>query len=107
MHRTGAVNPGMSASRLTAGLGRNAAVLLHAIKFFSILLVKNVFGRYDAATTGALLRDHLQELGAVYIKLGQALALRYDVFPVRFCEELFKLLDNVEPFDSSTAVAIL
>lgn len=44
------------------------------------------------------LRLALEELGATWIKLGQALALRYDLLPADYCNELFKLLNQVVPF---------
>jgi ubiquinone biosynthesis protein len=44
------------------------------------------------------LRRALEELGATWIKLGQALALRFDLLPAAYCEELFKLLNEVAPF---------
>jgi predicted unusual protein kinase regulating ubiquinone biosynthesis (AarF/ABC1/UbiB family) len=39
-----------------------------------------------------------QSLGGAWIKLGQMLALRYDLLPTAYCDELFKLLNQVEPF---------
>ncbi len=44
------------------------------------------------------LRLALQELGGTWIKLGQVLALRFDLLPQEYCYELFKLLNEVKPF---------
>ena len=44
------------------------------------------------------LRLALEALGGAWIKLGQMLALRYDLLPVAYCDELFKLLNEVAPF---------
>jgi predicted unusual protein kinase regulating ubiquinone biosynthesis (AarF/ABC1/UbiB family) len=44
------------------------------------------------------LRLALEELGATWIKLGQALAMRYDLLPASYCHELFQLFNEVAPF---------
>jgi ubiquinone biosynthesis protein len=44
------------------------------------------------------LRRALEELGGTWVKLGQTLALRYDLLPPDYCHELFNLLNQVEPF---------
>lgn len=43
----------------------------------------------------ARLRYALEELGPVFVKLGQILATRKDLFPIRFTKELEKLRDDV------------
>lgn len=48
-----------------------------------------------------LLRETLQNLGSVFIKFGQLLALRPDFLPLSYCQELFYLLENVPPFSYS------
>lgn len=45
-----------------------------------------------------LLRQTLENLGAVYVKLGQFLALRPDFLSPVYSQELFFLLENVPPF---------
>jgi ubiquinone biosynthesis protein len=44
------------------------------------------------------LRLAFESLGGAWIKLGQMLALRFDLLPVAYCDELFKLLNQVGPF---------
>lgn len=44
------------------------------------------------------LRLAFESLGGAWIKLGQMLALRFDLLPVAYCNELFKLLNRVAPF---------
>src|SRR4051794_39914915 len=44
------------------------------------------------------LRKALGDLGAGFSKLGQLLALRFDLLPPAYCYELFNLLDAVPPF---------
>ncbi|MDQ6805329.1 MAG: AarF/UbiB family protein, partial [Actinomycetota bacterium] len=44
------------------------------------------------------LRRALETLGGGWIKLGQLLALRFDLLPAAYCVELFNLLNRVAPF---------
>src|SRR5262245_44798569 len=44
------------------------------------------------------MRLALESLGGAWLKLGQMLALRYDLLPAAYCDELFRLLNQVEPF---------
>lgn len=49
------------------------------------------------------LRKALEELGPTYIKLGQILSTRKDLFDTDIIDELSKLRDNVEIFDTNLA----
>jgi ubiquinone biosynthesis protein len=53
------------------------------------------------------LRDLLLRLGPTYVKVGQFLALRPDLIPQEYCDELMGLLDRVPPFPWNEAEAIL
>jgi predicted unusual protein kinase regulating ubiquinone biosynthesis (AarF/ABC1/UbiB family) len=44
------------------------------------------------------MRLALESLGGAWLKLGQMLALRYDLLPAAYCDELFALLNQVAPF---------
>jgi len=44
------------------------------------------------------LRLAFEELGATWIKLGQTLALRFDLLPPSYCYELSELFNDVAPF---------
>lgn len=44
-------------------------------------------------------RKVIEGNGPAYIKWGQILSIRYDLFPVEVCEELQKLLDSGESYD--------
>jgi ubiquinone biosynthesis protein len=44
------------------------------------------------------MRLAFERLGGAWIKLGQMLALRLDLLPAAYCDELFKLLNQVAPF---------
>ena len=56
------------------------------------------FRRAHAAPGPVRMRLALEELGGAWIKLGQMLAMRFDVLPAAYCDELFKLLNQVRPF---------
>ena len=49
----------------------------------------------------------LQRLGPTFTKIGQFLALRPDLIPQQYSDELLHLLDDVEPFAWSQAEAII
>ncbi|QIM67390.1 ubiquinone biosynthesis regulatory protein kinase UbiB [Mannheimia granulomatis] len=56
---------------------------------------------------GVRLRLALQELGPVWIKLGQMLATRRDLFAPELADQLALLQDKVEPFDGKIARRIM
>lgn len=56
---------------------------------------------------GVRLRLALQELGPVWIKLGQMLATRRDLFSPELADQLALLQDRVEPFDGKIARQII
>jgi len=43
------------------------------------------------------IRQAMEELGLTYLKLGQFLAMRFDILPVEVCRELNKLFETVSP----------
>src|SRR5450755_275063 len=53
------------------------------------------------------LRLALEQLGATWIKLGQALALRFDLLPPNYCYELFQLFNQVAPFPYADVEGII
>ena len=44
------------------------------------------------------MRLALDELGGAWVKLGQMLAMRFDLLPPAYCDEMFKLLNQVRPY---------
>ena len=52
-------------------------------------------------------REALETLGGAWTKLGQALALRFDLLPPAYCYELFKLLNQMRPFPIAEVRRIL
>lgn len=49
----------------------------------------------------------LEELGPTYVKMGQVMSLRNDIFPAEITEELTLLQNRVPPFDFETAKRII
>lgn len=56
---------------------------------------------------GESLREKLLKLGPTFIKIGQTLATRADLLPVEYIQELAKLQDEVPPFPTEQARAII
>ena len=65
------------------------------------------FERRKGASRGERLRLALEELGPIFIKLGQALSTRRDLLPPDIAVELAKLQDRVPPFDGRVARRIV
>lgn len=61
--------------------------------------------RHQDQPLGARLRLALQELGPVWIKFGQMLSTRRDLFPPHIADQLALLQDRVAPFEGSRAAA--
>ncbi len=59
-----------------------------------------LFGRPKGGR-GERLRKALEDLGPIYIKLGQLLSTRPDLVPADICSELAALQDSVPPFSSA------
>ena len=57
-------------------------------------------------STATKLRCVIEELGPTYIKFGQILSTRKDLFDQDIIDELSKLRDSIEPFDTDIAKAI-
>lgn len=57
-------------------------------------------------TTGERIRRAFEELGPTYVKLGQILSTRNDIFDQEVIDELSKLRDNVEEFSTELARTI-
>jgi len=53
------------------------------------------------------LQAFLQDLGGTWIKLGQALALRFDILPADYCLQLFRLLNRVRPIPASSVRQVI
>jgi len=90
--------------------GLDEAILsLGLFSSFSFLVYLNpwTWFRRRKLTRGEAIRKTLEELGPIFIKLGQALSTRPDILPADIAVELCKLQDKVPPFDSKIALSII
>jgi ubiquinone biosynthesis protein len=61
----------------------------------------------EAKSDAVRLREALEELGPTFVKLGQMISGRTDIFPAEFVGELGKLHDRAEPFPAEVARGII
>jgi ubiquinone biosynthesis protein len=66
-----------------------------------------LFWRPVKEPRAARLRMALEALGPIFVKFGQMLSTRRDLLPPDLAEELAKLQDQVPPFPSQQAVAVV
>ena len=66
-----------------------------------------LFWRDTTAPRAVRLRRALESLGPIFVKFGQMLSTRRDLMPTDIADELARLQDQVPPFPSAQAVALL
>ncbi len=66
-----------------------------------------LFWRRLDTPRGVRLRQALEALGPIFVKFGQVLSTRRDLLPLDIADELAKLQDQVPPFPSAVALAML
>jgi ubiquinone biosynthesis protein len=80
--------------------------LFRPVRFVQYLLPWNWFG-IDRGPRAERLRHVLEELGPIYVKLGQLLSTRRDMLPEDIALELARLQDDVPPFPGAQAKQIV
>lgn len=80
--------------------------LFRPFRFLIFLMPWNWLPR-KRAPRGERLRQALEDLGPVFIKLGQMLSTRRDLLPDDIAQELAKLQDNVPAFPAEQSKAII
>lgn len=93
---------GKHAGRPERGLSR----LVDALAILLHIAWLRIAGANDQRSAEAM-RKRIERAGGVWIKLGQALALRRDLLPSVYCEQLGLLLDAVPPFAFARAAEIV
>jgi len=83
---------------------RSFRILLLTPAFLLVFLPAAVLRRPSGPT---VLRWYLQTCGGVFTKLGQFLAMRYDLLPVTYCQELSRLLDRLPPIPLARLVPVI
>tara|TARA_R110000868_G_scaffold38572_16_gene134821 strand:+ start:7156 stop:8712 length:1557 start_codon:yes stop_codon:yes gene_type:complete len=71
---------------------------IKSINFFNPWHYSKISKKYSQ---GVRLRLSLEELGPIFVKFGQLLSTRPDLFPASVIEELRLLQDKVKPFDTA------
>ena len=98
-------------ARPLASLKRTAALIARLSGWAAGLLSDVAAGpeTVDANSRrrAAALKDIVAEQGPAFVKVGQAIAIRPDLLPPAYLEELQTLLDQVSPFESSEARALV
>jgi ubiquinone biosynthesis protein len=84
--------------RLLLDLERLVRLLWALVALCAPLALSALAGRRpSSAMIGLRLRRTLQSLGLTYVKLGQFMAMRFDILPEAVCRELAQLFDDVAP----------
>lgn len=86
---------------------RTASVLLALLTFLCAIAILRLKRKLDSGIAGQLLRERFEELGGLWLKAGQLLSLRIDLFPQAFCQELAKLQNRSVGFPTPLARAII
>jgi ubiquinone biosynthesis protein len=81
----------------------SATHLLRPLKFAFYLSPATWFQRKRSGSRGERVRLALEELGPIFMKLGQTLSTRRDLLPHDVADELAKLQDRVPPFPGDIA----
>lgn len=86
---------------------QRAALLIWAmLRFGSGPLLRSLFRRPARGDSGPVrLRLAMESLGITYLKFGQFMAMRFDVLPAEYCQELATLFDTVPPVPFEVARA--
>jgi ubiquinone biosynthesis protein len=88
--------------------GLDEFILAHKSTRWLLFPLKLIlFTRNTSAPRAVRLRLALESLGPIFVKFGQMLSTRRDLMPPDIAEELAKLQDQVPPFPSDQAIALI
>lgn len=88
--------------------GLDEFLLAHErVRWLRVPLNILLFFRSTQRPRAVRLRLALENLGPIFVKFGQMLSTRRDLMPTDIADELAKLQDQVPPFPSAQAIAIL
>ncbi len=88
--------------------GLDEFLLAHdRVRWLRAPLNRLLFLRDISQPRAVRLRLALESLGPIFVKFGQMLSTRRDLMPTDLADELAKLQDQVPPFPSSQAIALL
>jgi predicted unusual protein kinase regulating ubiquinone biosynthesis (AarF/ABC1/UbiB family) len=87
---------------------RRLGVWIGAFRYFTFGNMGDKIRRRDSVERRAVrLRQTFERVGGTFVKIGQQMASRLDLLPLRYCEELSAMLDHYPPFPTEQAVAII
>ena len=79
---------------------------LWLINIFRIFF-PSLWFRSSSLSRGERIRKTFEELGPIFVKLGQTISTRKDLLPDDIAEELVKLQDKVPPFSGKEAKRVI
>lgn len=77
------------------------------LKLLGSYLHSKFSNRYTPRMRAIEARNFLEKMGGMWIKVGQVLAMRSDLFPLEFCSELSRLQDRSIAFSSKRSMEII
>jgi len=86
---------------------RTLSVLVRMFGYLWTLIRLRFKGQLSGGSAGAALRASFERLGGLWLKVGQLLSLRIDLFPQEFCQELAKLQNRAVGFPTPLARQII
>lgn len=86
---------------------RTATTLLALLRLCARLLWLRRGGATDPNVVGTMVRDTFEHLGGLWLKAGQLLSLRVDLFPREFCQQLAQLQNRSWGFPTPIARQML
>src|SRR5262249_14642330 len=91
-----------------------SSVLRTILRLFEVVVVTGarlawtrLAPRRDRSTTPRALRLEFERLGVAWVKLGQPLALRFDLLPADYCQELLTIRYDLQPLADRTVRKVL
>jgi len=92
---------------LTLTFGRLAVWLWAGLRFYAGIAADKLMRRDNVTRRAGRLRAIFEGLGPTFIKVAQQLAMRADLLPPEYCQELSLMLDVVPPFPTAYAQAAI
>lgn len=94
--------------QLVSDVRRSALVLWVLLKFGAGPLIRHVLQLPPKGLAYPVrIRLALERLGMTYLKLGQFMAMRFDILPMEVCNELRRLFEGVSPLPFDTIRTVL
>ena len=86
---------------------RFLTILYYWVRFFLAVIWLALRRKLNMATFAARLRVFVEQMGFLWVKIGQLLSLRQDIVPVAICEQLSKLQYQALGFDPAVSRKVI